>query len=89
MGKLNEPKLKNLPLIEMYVYVGCRETSIFSTKEFMIPIATPHELFMALMPESFPWESKVITDFQLLLPKLNESSVNEHIVQLEEEAKLD
>lgn len=71
----------------MYVYVGCRETSIFSTKEFMIPIATPHELLMALMPEQFPWQSKVITDFQLLLPKLDENSVNERITFLKEETK--
>lgn len=51
VGKLNEPKLKNLPTIDLYVYVGCRETSLISSKEFMMPVATPHECFMALLPE--------------------------------------
>ena len=63
VGKLNEPKLKNLPSIEMYVYIGCRETSLISSREFMMPICTPHELLMALLPERFPWQSKIITDF--------------------------
>ena len=63
VGKLNEPKLKNLPSIEMYVYVGCRETSLISSREFMMPVCTPHELLMALLPERFPWQSKIITDF--------------------------
>lgn len=64
VGKLNEPKLKNLPTIDLYVYVGCRETSLISTKEFMMPVTTPHELFMALLPDSFQWQCKIITDFQ-------------------------
>ena len=51
VGKLNEPKLKNLPTIDLYVYVGCRETSLISSKEFMMPVTTPHELFLALLPE--------------------------------------
>jgi diphthamide biosynthesis protein 2 len=48
----------------MYVIVSCPETSLIDTKEFSIPIATPHELFMALDEENFPWESKIITDFK-------------------------
>lgn len=67
VGKLNEPKLKNLPTIDLYVYVGCRETSLISSKEFMMPVATPHELLMALLPDLFPWQSKITTDFQKLL----------------------
>jgi len=63
VGKLNEPKLKNLPTIDLYVYVGCRETSLISSKEFMMPVATPHELLMALLPGLFPWQSKITTDF--------------------------
>jgi len=55
VGKLNEPKLKNLPHIDIYCYVGCRETSLISSKQFMISICTPHELLMALLPEKFPW----------------------------------
>lgn len=63
VGKLNEPKLKNLPTIELYVYIGCRETSLISSKEFMIPVATPHELLIGLLPELFPWQCKITTDF--------------------------
>ena len=64
VGKLNEPKLKNLPNIDLYVYVGCRETSLISSKEFYMTIATPHELLMALLPGTFEWQSKINTDFQ-------------------------
>lgn len=63
VGKLNEPKLKNLPTIDLYVYVGCRETSLIGAKEFMMAVCTPHELLMALRPDCFPWQSKVTTDF--------------------------
>ena len=87
VGKLNEPKLKNLPSIEMYVYVGCRETSLISSREFMMPICTPHELLMALLPERFPWLSKIITDFQLLLPELRCQELSSTLVEREEEAK--
>jgi hypothetical protein len=33
----------------------------------MMPVATPHELLMALLPDLFPWQSKITTDFQTLL----------------------
>lgn len=26
-------------------------------------IATPHELFMAFLPDEFPWEARIQTDF--------------------------
>ena len=66
VGKINEPKLRNLQAIDLWIYVGCRETSIYSRKEFMIPLVTPHELFMALEPERFPWSMKIITDLSEL-----------------------
>ena len=69
VGKLNEPKLKNLPTIDVYCYVACRETSIIGSKQFMMPLATPHEVLMALKPETYPWESKINTDFSELLAK--------------------
>ena len=67
VGKLNEPKLKNLAIVDMYIVVGCRETSLIDSKEFMAKVITPHELFMALIPSVFPWECKVITDFRVVL----------------------
>ena len=36
-----------------------------------MPVVTPHELLMAVEEEEFPWESRVITDFNQLLPKLD------------------
>mmetsp|Transcript_41837 Transcript_41837/g.40188 ORF Transcript_41837/g.40188 Transcript_41837/m.40188 type:complete len:148 (+) Transcript_41837:78-521(+) len=72
VGKLNEPKLKNFQFVDLYVMVGCPLTSLIDPKEFLMPVVTPHELFMAL--EEFPWESRVQVDFANLLPKLAQSS---------------
>jgi diphthamide biosynthesis protein 2 len=45
IGKLNEPKLRNFDKsIDMYVIISCRETSLYETKDFYIPIITPFEL---------------------------------------------
>lgn len=63
VGKLNEPKLRNLQSIDVYVYVGCRETSLIDSKKFMMPVVTPHEALMAFIPEQFPWQCKIETDF--------------------------
>ena len=38
-------------------------------------MATPHEFFMALEPETFPWESRIETDFNQLLPKLSKATI--------------
>ena len=67
VGKLNEPKLKNIAVVDLYVVVGCPETSMIDSKQFMIPVVTPHEVMMALRSELFPWQSKIITDFNKLL----------------------
>ena len=48
VGKLNEPKLKNIAIVDLYVYVGCREQSIIDKTEFLMPVVTPHEVLMAL-----------------------------------------
>jgi len=48
VGKLNEPKLKNLAVLDLYVIVGCKETSLINNKDFLIPVVTPHEVMMAL-----------------------------------------
>ena len=70
VGKLNEPKLRNLNIVDLYVLVSCRETSLIDSREFMAKVVTPHEVFMALMPNKFPWQCKIITDFRLLLREL-------------------
>ena len=70
VGKLNEPKLRNLAIVDLYVLVSCPETSLIDSKEFMATVVTPHELLMALMPVRFPWQCKIITDFTILLDML-------------------
>lgn len=67
VGKLNEPKLKNISVVDIYVFVGCQETSLIDPKQFMMPVVTPHEVMMALQPSQFPWQSKIQTDFSTLL----------------------
>jgi diphthamide synthase subunit DPH2 len=54
------------------VFVSCPETSLLDFKTFNIHVVTPHEFFMALEPDLFPWESRVITDFNELLPILSQ-----------------
>ena len=34
-------------------------------------VVAPHEAFMALKPDSFPWQSKIITDYNELLLRLS------------------
>lgn len=42
-------------------------------------VAIPHEMFLAFESESFPWEGKIITDFNKLLPKIREIYSKEEI----------
>jgi diphthamide biosynthesis protein 2 len=67
VGKINEPKLKNFPLVDLYVLVACPEQSLVEFKMFNMTVVSPHEALMALEPEVFPWESKVVTHFEFLL----------------------
>ena len=45
-------------------------------------VVTPHEFFMALLPDQFPWESRVLSDFRELLPKLK--TTKQELKDLEE-----
>ena len=67
VGKINEPKLKNLQHIDMYTIVGCPMISLVGFKQWNIHVVTPHEVLMALNSQSFPWNSQVITDYNQLL----------------------
>lgn len=48
--------------------VGCKETSLIDARDFLMPIVIPHEVMMALRGDLFPWQSKIITDFNQLIP---------------------
>ena len=67
---MNEPKLQNIAIVDLYVLVSCRETSFIDYRDFMATVVTPHEVLMALMPSCFPWQCKIITDFRLLLRQM-------------------
>ena len=44
--------------------------SLVNYKKFNMHVVTPHEALMALQPETFEWECKVVTDYNLLLDKI-------------------
>lgn len=69
--------------------MSCPETSLVDFKDFNMHVVTPHEFFMALEPETFPWESKIITDFNLLLTKLSDIHNGQNHKEALEEAKLE
>jgi diphthamide biosynthesis protein 2 len=72
VGKINEPKLKNLAhVIDLYVLISCRETSMVDPKEYFgMPVVMPHEILLALQPDTHPWSSRVLTDFPQLLREM-------------------
>ncbi|CDW79232.1 diphthamide biosynthesis protein 2-like [Stylonychia lemnae] len=83
IGKLNEPKLKNFQFIDLYVIIGCPETSLVPFKKFNMTVVTPHELFMAFEEDAFQWESKIITDFNQILPQIKQQQKDLDKIQIE------
>lgn len=69
VGKINEPKLKNFQLIDLYVLISCPEQALVDFYQFNACVVMPHEALMALEPETYPWECKIITDFNVLLER--------------------
>lgn len=47
--------------------------SIVDFKKFNVHVVTPHEALLALEPSIFQWESKIITDYNVLLQKMGAS----------------
>ena len=93
VGKINEPKLKNFQLIDLYVLIACPEQTIVDFKRFNTNVICPHEALMALKPDLFPWECKIITDYNVLLMRQkddqelkNEQEIFEHEHQADETA---
>lgn len=69
VGKINEAKLANFELIDMFVIVACHENTLFDSKDFFKPIITPYELFLALA-RGQQWTGEYSNEFIELLPKL-------------------
>lgn len=78
VGKLNEPKLKNMAqVIDLYCLVTCRETSLIDSMAFNhMPVVTPHEVLLAI---SHPWESKVTTDLTEVLKTADKEVAQEKV----------
>ena len=66
VGKINEPKLKNFQLIDLYVIIACPLQTLVSFRKWSMHVVTPHEALMALEADAYPWASKIITDFNQL-----------------------
>ncbi|XP_068223479.1 2-(3-amino-3-carboxypropyl)histidine synthase subunit 2 isoform X2 [Palaemon carinicauda] len=70
VGKPNEPKLCNIPEVDLFVYVSCPETCII--ERHMDPVLykkliTPWELEVALL-DGQDWSLQFESDFRQLLP---------------------
>jgi diphthamide biosynthesis protein 2 len=48
MGKPSPAKLGNFLDLDAFVLVACPENSLLDSKEFHVPVVTPHELLLAL-----------------------------------------
>lgn len=69
VGKPNEPKLANIPEIDVFVYVACPETSIIERQTdpaLYRKLITPWELEVALLGNQ-EWSLNFETDFRQLL----------------------
>ncbi|QIX01983.1 hypothetical protein AMS68_007500 [Peltaster fructicola] len=70
VGKLNPAKLANFAEVGGWVVIGCWESSLIDSKEFLAPVITPFELEVALMrDDSRIWGQEWISDFQTLLQR--------------------
>ena len=74
IGKVNEPKLGNFDAVDLFVYLGCPQSSLFNRNDSSYiydKIVTPWEVEVALNPE-IEWNLEFKTDFtELLLNKLS------------------
>ena len=53
--------------------------SLVTYKKFNMHVVMPHEALMALEPDAFPWECKAITDYNILLERIEDSDKSENV----------
>ena len=64
VGQLNPSKLANFPDVDAFVLVSCPENSLLdNSRDFLAPLVTPLEIFLALLPAQFPWTGAYSVDF--------------------------
>ena len=92
VGKLNPAKLGNFMEIEVFVNVACPENSLVDGRDFLQPIVTPFELYLALQPsaesndEASAVYERYILDFRRLLDDFRECNAAA-VVEEEREEK--
>lgn len=76
MGKPNPAKLANFPELEVFVMLADPQGLILDSKEYLTPIITPHEAFLAFTGRHFD-AAKYRLDFGDLLLVQEEEQQNE------------
>ena len=69
VGKLNPAKIANFAEIGGWVVIGCWESSLIDSRDFLAPILTPFELGLALQGDSRVWTGEWRADFDGVLQR--------------------
>ena len=65
VGKVNPAKLANFAEVGAWVVIGCWESSLIESKDFLAPVLTPFELEVGLMgDEGRQWGGEWVANFQ-------------------------
>jgi diphthamide biosynthesis protein 2 len=65
VGKVNPAKLANFAEVGAWVVIGCWESSLIESKDFLAPVVTPFELEVGLMgDEGRQWGGEWVANFQ-------------------------
>lgn len=67
VGKLNPAKVANFAEIGGWVVIGCWESSLIDSRDFLAPILTPFELDLVLKGDSRIWTGEWRADFDGVL----------------------
>lgn len=76
VGKVNPAKLANFAEIGAWVVIGCWESSLIESKEFLAPLITPFELEAGLLgDEARQWGGEWVANFQEVVEKARDRVV--------------
>ena len=79
VGKVNPAKLANFAEVGAWVVIGCWESSLIESKDFLAPVVTPFELEVGLMgDEGRQWGWEWVANFQEVVErsKLHDGAAN-------------
>ncbi|KAJ4972227.1 hypothetical protein NE237_005326 [Protea cynaroides] len=66
MGRPNPAKLANFPECGVFIYVSCAQTALLDSKEFLAPVITPFEAFLAFS-RGRQWTGEYVMEFRDLI----------------------